>query len=130
MHCLRKKNTPKYFFGKNPIFCIPSQNFLVDQGKYKSSSKTFYFQCLKCFKKENLNVWQTCHDLFYISGVPVWFRSHHLFESCTLIGYRARIMSKQTAPTPHYRQPSRILYGSITFTLMEEHSSIKLPYRC
>ncbi len=32
------------------------------------------------------NVWQTCHHLFQISGVPVWFRSHHIFECYTLSG--------------------------------------------
>ncbi len=41
---------------KNPDFCIPSSNFVVNQGKFKLSSKTFYFQFYKCFKKVNLNV--------------------------------------------------------------------------
>ncbi len=34
-------------------------------------------------------------------------------------------------PTPHYRQPSPSLYGSITFTHLEENSNmVKLPYLC
>jgi hypothetical protein len=37
----------------------------------------------------------------YIAGVPVWFRSHHIFECYTLSGYRASAVSNQTAPSPH-----------------------------
>jgi hypothetical protein len=36
-----------------------------------------------------------------------------------LSDYRVRNLSHQTAPTPHYRQPSPPLYGSITFTHLE-----------
>jgi hypothetical protein len=32
--------------------------------------------------------------------------SHHIFECFPMGGYRASIMSHQTAPTPNYRQPS------------------------
>jgi hypothetical protein len=86
---------------------------------------------MSVLKKVNLNVWQTCHDMFEISGVAVWFRSHHIFECFPLGGNRASTMSHQTAPTPHYRQDSPSLYGSITFTQLEENSSmVKLPYLC
>jgi hypothetical protein len=34
-------------------------------------------------------------------------------------------------PTPHYRQPSPPVYGSITFThLKDNFSMVKLPYLC
>ncbi len=34
-------------------------------------------------------------------------------------------------PTPHYRQPSPLVYGSITFIhLKENFSMVKLPYLC
>jgi hypothetical protein len=33
-------------------------------------------------------------------------------------------MSHLTAPTPHYKQPSPSLNGSITFTHLEENSSM------
>ncbi len=34
-------------------------------------------------------------------------------------------------PTPHYRQPSPPVYGSITFThLKENFSMVNLPYLC
>jgi hypothetical protein len=33
-------------------------------------------------------------------------RSHHIFDCFPLGGNRASIMSHQTAPPPHYRQPS------------------------
>jgi len=49
-----------------------------------SSSKSFYFHCYISFKKVNLNIWQTGHDLFEISGVPVWLNNHHVFETYTL----------------------------------------------
>jgi hypothetical protein len=41
--------------------------------------------------------------------------AHHIFECFTLNGYRASTMSHQTAPTPP-------LYGSITFTHLEDNS--------
>jgi hypothetical protein len=70
-----------------------------------------------------------CHDLFKISGVPVWFRSHHLFECFPLGGNRASTMSHQTAPTPTTGSPPPTLYGSITFTHLEGYSNmVKLPY--
>jgi hypothetical protein len=57
--------------------------------------------------------------------VPVWFRSHHIFECYTLSGYRARIMSNQTAPNPPLQATLPHLYGSITpFTHLEEKSSM------
>jgi hypothetical protein len=70
------------------------------------TQRLFNFNAISVLKIVNLNVWQTCHDLFEISGVPVWFRSHHIFESFPLSGNRASTMSHQTAPTPQYRQPS------------------------
>jgi hypothetical protein len=30
---------------KNLVFCIPSKNFAVNQGKFKASSGTFCSQC-------------------------------------------------------------------------------------
>jgi hypothetical protein len=40
-------------------------------------------------------------------------------------------MSHQTTPHPHTRQPSPPLYGSETFTHLEENfSMVKLPYLC
>ncbi len=98
----------------------------------KKSKKKFH-ACvpLSVLKKVNLNVWQTCHNLFEISSVSVWFRSHHIFECFPLGCNRTSTMSHQTAPTPHSRQPSPSLYGSITFTYLEENSSmVKLPYLC
>ncbi len=42
---------------------------------------------------------------------------------------RTSTMSHQTAPTPTTGSPSPSLYGSKTFTHLEEHSSmVKLPY--
>jgi hypothetical protein len=39
-------------------------------------------------------------------------------------------MSHQTSPTPHHRQHSPVLYGSITFTHLEENSSmVKIPHK-
>jgi hypothetical protein len=61
------------------------------------------------------------------TGVPVWFRNHHTFECYILSGYST--MSHQTAPLPHYRQPSLTLHCSITFThLKDNYSIVKLPY--
>ncbi len=43
----------------------------------------------------------------------------------------ASTIGHQTAPTPHYRQPSPPVYGSITFTQLKENfSMVKLPYLC
>jgi hypothetical protein len=40
-------------------------------------------------------------------------------------------MSHHTAPTLHYRLPYLLMYDSITFTHLEENSSVvKLPYLC
>jgi hypothetical protein len=100
-----KNNTSKYYFGEKTSILHTFIKFSPEE-QFKSISKTFYFQCYKCFKKVNLYVWQTSHHLFEISGVPVWFRSHHTCECYTLSGYRAISMNHQTAPTSHYRQPS------------------------
>ncbi len=71
----------------------------------------------------------TC--LCKISGVPVWFRNHRLFECYTLSGYRASTMSHQTAPHPPLLAALPPVYGSITFThLKENFSMVKLPYLC
>jgi hypothetical protein len=59
-----KSNSAKYYFHEKSRFLHTFQSFVVNQRKVKLSSKTFYFQCYKCLKKVNLNVWQTCHDLF------------------------------------------------------------------
>jgi hypothetical protein len=70
------------------------------------------------------------HDLFKISSVPVWFRSHHIFECIPLDGKRESTISHQTSPTPPppTGSPPPYLYGSITFTRLEENSSmVKLP---
>jgi|688.fasta_scaffold430424_1 hypothetical protein len=56
--------------------------------------------------KLNINVLQHWHGHFYISNVPVWFRSHPIFECYTLSGYIDCTMSYLTALTPSYRQPS------------------------
>jgi hypothetical protein len=70
-------------------------------------------------------------DLFQISGVPVWFRSHHIFEFNTLSGYRASTMSHQTTPHPTLQAALPSLYGSRAFTYLEENSGmVKLPYMC
>ncbi len=37
----------------------------------------------------------------------------------------ASTMSHQTAPTPHYRQPSSTVYGSITFTHLKKNLYVK-----
>ncbi len=92
-----------------------------------SSSKTFYFQCYTCSKIVYHNVEQSGHDLFQISGVPVWFWSHHIFECFTLSGYRASTMSHQTSPSL-YRHPSLPLYGSITIIHLEENFGIVKLY--
>jgi hypothetical protein len=78
---------------------------MVNQGNFY---KHFSFNAThtRVLKEVNLNVWQTCHHLFQISGVPVWFRSHHIFECYTLSGYIASTMCNQTAPTPHCWLPS------------------------
>ncbi len=55
----------------------------------------------------------------------------HIFECYTLSPYIASTMSPQTVPTPPYSSPTPHLYGSITFTDLEENSSmVKLPYLC
>ncbi len=41
-----------------------------------------------------------------IWATPHPHRTHHIIERYTLSGYRACHMSHQTAPPPHYRQPS------------------------
>jgi hypothetical protein len=64
-----KSNTAKYYFGENPVFCIPSQNFVGNQGKFKSSSKHLNFNARSVLKIVNPNVWQA------------WFRSHHIFNA-------------------------------------------------
>ncbi len=63
--------------------------------------------------KKNLNAWQTCHDLFQLSGVSVWLNNHDIFETFTLDSYRDstvwNVMSTKLPPTP---------------TNLEENSSI------
>jgi hypothetical protein len=61
------------------------------------TQRLFNFNARSVLKKVNLNVWQTCHDLFEIPGVPVLFRSHHLFECFHLGGNRASTMNHHTA---------------------------------
>jgi hypothetical protein len=75
-----KSSTAKYYFCEKSSFLHTSCNFVVNQGKFKSSSKHFTFNDISVFKKVNLNVWQTCHDLFEISSVTVWFRSHSIIH--------------------------------------------------
>jgi hypothetical protein len=55
-----------------------------------------------------------------------------LFERYTLSGYRASTMSHQTAPTPHYRQPSRLCVAAQpspiwkrTFVWLNYHTYVK-----
>jgi hypothetical protein len=42
-----------------------------------------------CLRKLNLNAYQTCHYLFFISGVHVWLNIYGIFDTYTLFGYRA-----------------------------------------
>ncbi len=102
-----KNNTAKYYFGEKSSILHTFIKFSPESRTIQVSFKNILLSMLyKCLKKVNLNVWQTSHHLFEISGVPVWFRSHHTCECYTLSSYRARSMNHQTAPTPHYRQPS------------------------
>jgi hypothetical protein len=43
-----KSNSAKYYFYEKSRFLHTFLNFVVNQGKFKSSSKSFYFQCFKC----------------------------------------------------------------------------------
>jgi hypothetical protein len=45
---------------------------------FAQAQRLFNYNAISVFIKVNLNVWQTCHDLFQIPGVLVWFRSHHI----------------------------------------------------
>jgi hypothetical protein len=102
-----KRNTAKYYFGEKSSFLHTFLKICCESRKIEVKVKDlFNFNAISVLKKVNLNVWQTCHVLFEISGVPVWFRSHHIFKCFLLGGNRASTMSHQTAPTPLYRQPS------------------------
>jgi len=59
-----KSNSAKYYFHEKSRFLYTFLKFCCESRKFKLSSKTFYFECYKCFKKVNLNVWQICHNLF------------------------------------------------------------------
>jgi hypothetical protein len=64
----------------------------------------------------------TCFK-YQVHYVPLWFRSHHIFELFTLSGYRAM------PPPPTTGSPSP--NGSKTLTHLEENLSVvKLPYLC
>jgi hypothetical protein len=105
-------------------------NYLIKTAKYDFAEKQFTFNSISVFKKVQLNLWQNCHDLFWISGVPVWFRCNHIFGCYILSGHRAITFSYQTAPTLYYGQPSSTLYVRATLTHLEENSSmVRLPYK-
>ncbi len=131
MHWLWKKYIKILFWWKIQFFAYLPKNLLWIKENLSQTQRLFHFNATSVLKKVNLNVWQTCHDLFEISGVPVWFRSHHIFECFPLGGNRASTMSHLTAPPPTTGSPPPSLYGSITFTHLKKNSSmVKLPYLC
>ena len=100
MHWLRKEILQNIILVKNSFFAYLHKTLLWIKENLSEVQKHFTFSAISVLKKVNLNVWQTCHNLFEISGVPVWFRSHHIFECFPLGVNRARTMSHQTAPHP------------------------------
>ncbi len=104
---------------KNPVFCI---HFYLNPRKLKSSSKIFYFQGYKSFEKEVIilmhgkpaMVFFQYQAYLYVKGPSnVW----NLNVLCLKNHHHVKCYTRQTFPPPHCRQPSPILYGSITFTI-------------
>ncbi len=124
-----KKYSKILFWWKIQIFANLSKKFLWIKENLSQTPKHYNFNAISVLKKVNLNLWQTCHHLFQISGVPAWFRSHHIFEWYPVCGYRASTMSHQTAPTPHYRQPSPLSVWQHNHNPFERelYSMVKLP---
>jgi hypothetical protein len=45
-------------------------------------------------------------------------------EAITYLNAFLWLVTESAPPPPHYRQPSPSLYGSITFTLLKENSTV------
>ncbi len=101
----------------------------MNLGKFKSNSNPFLFQLYKCFKKGNLNVWQTCHDLFKISGYLYGSEAITYLNAFLWVVTEPALWVIRLPPPPTTGNPPPSQYGSITFTNLEEFSSmVKLPY--
>jgi hypothetical protein len=49
-----RRNTEKYYFGEKSSFCTPSEAFVVNQEKLKSSSKTcITFNAIRVLKSKS-----------------------------------------------------------------------------
>jgi hypothetical protein len=83
-----KKKTAKYFLVKNPVFCIPSYNFVLNQGQFKSSLKSFYFLCCKYLKKEILLYGKPSMTCFKYQVYCTCTVQTPLHECYTFSGYR------------------------------------------
>ncbi len=130
MH-FNKKYCKILFWWKIQFFAYLPKNLLWIKENLSQTQRLFNFNALSVLKKVNPNVWQTCHDLFEISGVPVWFRSHHIFECFPWVVPEPALWVIRLPPPPTTGSPPPTLYGSITFTHLEENSSmVKLPYLC
>ncbi len=115
-----KSNTAKCYFCEKSSCLHTFLKFCSELRKISVKFKTILISMLKAFFKSK------SYCMANLPGVHLWFRSHCTFECYTLSGYRASTISHQTAPIP---PPS--LFGSITFTHLEENSSmVKLPYLC
>ncbi len=92
-HALTLKNkTAKYYFGEESCILQSCLTFYAEPRKILVKFKIFFLLSVIVFKKVNLNVWQTCHDLFLISGSESitywmlyyeWLQSQH-YESSNL----------------------------------------------
>jgi hypothetical protein len=46
-----KRNTAKYYFGENPVFCIPSQKLLLIKENLSQTQRLFNFNAISLLKK-------------------------------------------------------------------------------
>ncbi len=66
MHCNFEKLHCKILYGEKSGFF--TYNFVVNQGKLKSSTKTSYFQCHNCFKNILKGFMVLCHFFTFTSN--------------------------------------------------------------
>ncbi len=105
MHWLWKEILQNIILMKNPVFCILCKHLVWIKENLSQTHKHFNFNAISASNKRK----SLC-----MANLPWPVLNIRCFP---LGGNRASTMSHQSAPLPHYRQPSPHLYGSVTCTI-------------
>jgi hypothetical protein len=87
---------------------------------WSQGQKIFLFHCFQVFEKVNLMHGKSVMACLN-NRCTRWLTNHNKFKNYVVGGSRAstlcNVVPNKLSTTPHYKQPSFTLYGSITFTI-------------